>query len=196
MKRNVTSLLMIPLFVLGCQSEKVNPDRKYQVRSGVITYDTQLKTISVNLNYITVVYFDNYGSKERRDTYEDGLLKESFICDGTSLYQVSHQKKTAWKTGVAIHGTEPRFSIANLPKEDIKSGEIVMMPAELIAGKDCEIYRVNTGIATATYGGWKNISMLSEVKSPGGTSLMKAVNIEIIPVDDAKFRLPTNYILK
>ncbi|MEO6134525.1 MAG: hypothetical protein ABIP35_05195 [Ginsengibacter sp.] len=196
MKQKFVILLIALVFILGCQSEKDNPDRKYQVKSGVITYDTQLKTISVNLSYITIVYFDDYGSKERRDTYEDGQLKESFICNGISLYQVSHQKKTAWKTGVAIHGTEPRFSIANLPKEDIKSGKIVMMPGELIAGKDCEIYRVNTGVATATYGGWKNISMLSEVKSPGGTSLMKAVNIETIPVDDVKFRLPTNYILK
>ena len=196
MRLNLTFVLIILVFISGCYSEKTKAERKYQVKSGVITYDTQLKTISVSLSYITIVYFDNYGTMERRDTYEDGQLKESFICDGTSLFQVSHQKKIAWKTGNAVHGTEPQFSIENLSKEDIQSGKIKMMPNELIAGKDCEIYQVNTGVATALYGGWKNISMLSEINSPGGTSLMKAVNIETIPVDEAKFRLPGNYILK
>lgn len=196
MKANIILFFALLLFITGCNSVSFKGNRKYKVKSGIITYETQLKTISVKLNYMTLVYFDDYGLKERRDTYDNGQLKESFMSDGKSLYQLSHLKKTAYRTGAATHGTEAQFNWDKVTKEEKDSGTVIKLPNEIIAGKDCEIYFVKATVATARYGGWKNINMLSEITSPGGTSLMKAINIEIIPVDKERFELPPGYTLQ
>lgn len=118
------------------------------------------------------------------------------MSEGKSLYQISHDEKTGYRTGDAIHGTESKFDWSNVAQEDKDSGRAVKLPNEIIAGKDCEMYIVKADIATARFGGWKNIMMLSEIKSPGGVSLLKAVQIQTGPVPAEKFKVPAAYKIK
>lgn len=170
--------------------------KKYLIKSGVITYETRMKTLSVDLKYKSMVYFDNFGMKECKDTYDGNELGESYLSDGKYLYQVSHKTKEVYKTGAATHGTEPKFNWDKVSQKDKDSGIAIKLPHEIIAGKDCEVYLIKTDIATAKYAGWKNISMLLEVKSAGGTSVLKAIEVEIGPVPAEKFKLPAGYKLR
>lgn len=186
----------------ACQSLEKKPgdigkgypsEKKYQVKSGKIVYETGLKTLSVNLTYKTIVYFDDYGMRERRDTYDSNHLSDTYLCDGEYLYQITHTKKRIYRTGKALHGTEPRFDWNKVSQADKDSGIAMMLPKENIAGKVCDVYVVKAGIATARFAGWKNILMLYEVKSPGGVNLQQAISIDTTQVSPKVFELPKNY---
>ena len=170
--------------------------KKYDVRSGVITFNTSMNTLTVNVSYKTIISFDNYGMRERRDTYDGNVLSETFLCDGFNNYNISHIHKKIVRTGKAYRGTESRFGWDTINEEDIKSGKVIKKPTQVIANKTCRVFSINTGVASVTYGGWKHIILLNEVQSPGGKSLSKAVNVEIYPVDPETFKLPKGYSVR
>jgi hypothetical protein len=170
--------------------------KKYQIKSGTITYETVLNTISVHLKFKKVVYFDNYGMKERRDTYTGDTLDESLMSDGKNMYNIMHKTKEAFKTGQAYHGTESKFGWDEISQEDKALGKAKKYPDEIIAGKKCEVYHVEIYPVLAIYAGWKNICLFTEIKSKGGSSISRAVKVEVGPVDSSKFLIPGGYTIK
>ncbi len=190
----------VPETVLDLQEANANDSipvyKKYDVRSGVITFNTSMSTLTVNVTYKTVISFDHYGMRERRDTYDGDVLTETFLCDGFNNYNISHAHKKIVRTGKAYRGTESRFGWDQIKEEDIKSGRVIKRPTQIIAGKKCQVFSILTGVATVTYGGWNHIILLNEVESPGGKSFSKAVNVETDSVDPDTFKLPKGYAAK
>lgn len=170
-------------------------EKKYLIKSGVITYETVLNTISVHLKYKTVVYFDAYGMKERRDTYSGDTLSDSFFSDGENKYRINYGSNKAYWSGKAYRGTEPKFGWEEVTEDDKKSGKVRLIPDEVIAGKKCTAYMVKSGVITARYAGWNDILMLSEIKSPGGSSTMKAVAVKEDDVPKGIFSVPAGYTI-
>lgn len=170
--------------------------KKYEVKSGVITFNTSMNTLTVNVSYKTVISFDNYGMRERRDTYTGDTLSETFLSDGFNNYNISHKHKKIVRTGKAYRGTESKFGWDIISAEDVNAGKVRKDPPMTIAGKECKVYTIMTGVATVTYGGWENIILLNEVESPGGKSISKAEKVEIFPVDESTFILPKGYAIK
>lgn len=173
--------------------ENTTTERKYGVKSGEIVYETSLNTISVHMTYKTVVYFDDYGIKERRDTYKGDTLTESYLSDGKNTYRINHEKKQAFFSGKAYKGTEPKFGWNGIGEEDKKSGKAKLAPDEIIAGKECTVYTVKSDIVSAKFAGWEDIVMLSEISSPGGVSSTVATSITIEKVPASTFRIPRGY---
>lgn len=173
------------------------PDyKKYDVRSGIITFNTSMNTLTVNVSYKTIISFDHYGMRERRDTYDGDVLTETFLSDGFNNYNISHKTKMIVRTGKAYRGTESRFGWDIINEEDIKSGKVVKRSPLVIADKECQVFSIMTGVATVTYGGWKHIILLNEVQSPGGKSLSKAISVQIDTVKPETFKLPKGYAAK
>lgn len=167
--------------------------RKYGVKSGEIVFETILNTISVHMQYKTVVYFDNYGMKECRDTYRGDTLSESYLSDGQNTYRINHERKEVFFSGRAYRGTEPKFGWDEVDQEDKKSGKVKRVADEMIAGKKCMVYTIKSGVVSVKYAGWEGINMLSEIKSSGGVSLTTATDISIGAVPAVKFRIPRGY---
>ena len=170
--------------------------KKYDVRSGVISFNTSMNTLTVNITYKTVISFDNYGMRERRDTFEGDVLTETFLSDGFNNYNISHTNKKIVRTGKSYRGTESRFGWDKINEADIKSGKVIKRPLQVIANKKCQVYTIMAGVATVTYGGWNHIILLNEVESPGGKSLSKAVKVQIYSVNPGIFKLPKGYSVK
>lgn len=170
--------------------------KKYEVKSGVITFETSMNTLTVEVSYKTVISFDNYGMRERRDTYTGGTLSETFLSDGFNNYNISHTHKKIVRTGKAYRGTESQFGWDKISEEDVKAGKVRRDPPMTIAGKKCKVFTIMTGVATVTYGGWENIILLNKVESPGGKSISEAEKVEIYPVDESTFKLPKGYAIK
>src|SRR5687768_12326464 len=60
--------------------------KKYQIKSGIITFQETANMGSMKISSKKVLYFDDYGMKEREDSFDDeGQLKESFMSDGKDL---------------------------------------------------------------------------------------------------------------
>lgn len=186
----------VPDLQEATKNDSIPAYKKYDVQSGVITFNTAMNTLTVNVSYKTVISFDHYGMRERRDTYDGNILTESFLCDGFNNYNISHTHKKIVRTGKAYRGTESRFGWDAIKPEDIKSGKVAKKPAEFIANKKCQVFSIMTGVATVTYGGWNHIILLNEVHSPGGKSISKAVDVQIYSVDPQTFKLPKGYSVK
>ncbi|MEO6818361.1 MAG: hypothetical protein ABI204_01440 [Ginsengibacter sp.] len=177
-------------------NETIDTVKKYEIKSGIVRYQVILKTISVDMRYHTILYFDNFGARECKDTYAGDTLMESNMSDGKKTYKIDHIKKIAYYLGKAHYGVEPKYGWDNIAAEDIKSGKVKKLPNKIIAGKSCEAYEVNTGIASVTFGGWKNINVLADIHSPGGKSFTIATFISTEGTPEEKFIIPPKYKIK
>jgi hypothetical protein len=177
--------------------ELVAQAKKYDIKSGIITFETTMKIMGMAVTNKSVVYFDEYGTKECKETYSDGTLKESFFSDGKNLYKVSHDQKTAWKTGPALRGTEFRFDWNEISEKDKKAGKAKQLGKITVAGKECESFEYKDRGSTTTYAGWSHICLLTDLTSKDMNSIAKAVRIEEnarVPAE--KFSVPAGYTVK
>ncbi len=170
--------------------------KKYEIEFGVVTFNTSMNTLTVDVTYKTIISFDHYGMREKRDTYEEGVLTETFLSDGFNNYNISHKNKKIVRTGKAYRGTESKFGWDNITEEDLKSGKVIKDSPMIIAGKNCKVYTILAGVAKVSYGGWKNIILLNKVESPGGKSVSVAEKIDLNPVNESIFILPKGYDIK
>ena len=190
MKNLATFLLLsLPILVVGAGAQT----KKYDIKSGIVTFETAIKAGSMTIPRKVIVYFDEYGMKECKDTYEDNKLTESFFSDGKSLYKVIHNDKTAYKSGDAYRGTELKFDWNEVSAKDKKDGKAKKLPDMTVAGKTCQAFALNN----TTFAGWNGITLLTETKSKNMSSVSKAVKIEEnAKVPAAKFAVPAGYAVK
>jgi hypothetical protein len=174
--------------------------KKYDIKSGIVTYDLNMKVSTMEIKKKTIVYFDDYGMKECRETYSmDNKLEETYFSDGKILFSVNHAKKIAHKQGDAFRGTELRIEWTDFGTEkDRQEGKIKKMPALTIAGKNCESFGSDDGKGIVTvYGGWNKILMYLHVKSKSVETLQKAVKVEEnAKVSEEKFKVPAGYAVQ
>jgi hypothetical protein len=178
-----------------------NGIKKYGVKSGIITYEN---TISEGIPPIkSVVYFDDWGMKECKETYNNGALKEAFFSNGKNLYLVLPAEKTAYNRGNAYSGTEMKFNVedvqksAEYMKKDGKNVKVEVLPKETIAGKECEVMLFDQGNGNPTkFAGWQGITLLTELQGQI-KSVNKATDIKTdVPVPADKFAVPAGYAEK
>jgi len=193
-----TGLVLPAVFILaaalGAQATK-----KYDIKSGIVTYESVMKMSGMEIKDKVVVYFDDYGMKECKDTYDGDRLKESFFSDGKDLYLVQHATKKAFNRGTASRGTELRVEWSEFGTEkDRKSGKYKKLPAMTVAGKKCDVYEYNDGKGTLTkYGGWSKILLYMDMQMQGMETIQQAVKVEEnagVPSD--KFKVPAGYKLE
>src|SRR5580765_6507469 len=67
--------------------------KKYDIKSGIITYDTEMEMAGMKIPGKVVLYFDDYGIKECEETYKSGKLAESFVSDGKDRFKLYHDGK-------------------------------------------------------------------------------------------------------
>ena len=172
-------------------------DHKYDIKSAIITFEQTMEMSGFLSKNKVVVYFDDFGKKECKETYEDDKLKEVFFSDGKTLWLAVPGKKTAYERGPAYRGTEMRFDWNEMSPKDIQSGKAKKRPNVKIAGKDCESFQLETAYGLAVYAGWKKITLLTSVDNKGMKSAVTAVKVEEnVPVPATKFAVPAGYATK
>ena len=173
--------------------------QKYDIKSGIVTFESVSKVGTMEMKLKFVVYFDDYGMKECKETYKDGKLVNVFFSDGKTLYALNPGKKTASKKGDASRGTEPRVEFSEMgSQKDRDSGKVKKIAPLLVAGKQCEAIETNDGSGTVTqYAGWKKIMVYMKSSSASTTTTIKATKIEEnVAVPAAKFQVPAGYAIK
>jgi hypothetical protein len=198
MKRAMAFALAMVL-AAGTQLMAAQPAfQKYDVKSGIITMDSVMKMGTFEMKTKIVVYFDEYGMKECKETYQDGALSAVNFSDGKYIYSLQLKKKTATKTGEAFRGTELRVDFSEMgSQKDRDSGKVKKVAPMKIAGKDCEVIEANLGSSLTQYGGWKKVLVYMKTSSSDMTTTIKATKIEEnAAVPAAKFQVPAGYALK
>jgi hypothetical protein len=197
--KTYTIFLLICAAFLMMASPLMSQIKKYDIKSGIVTYDLIMKVGKMKIKKKTIVYFDDFGMKECRETFSDNKLEESYFSDGKNLYSVRHAKKIVFKQGTAYRGTELRVEWSEFGTEkDRQSGKIKKMPAMSIAGKNCESFGSDDGKGTITvYGGWNKILMYLHVKTKSVETVQKAVTVEEnVKVSEEKFKIPAGYAVQ
>jgi hypothetical protein len=197
--KTYTIFLLICAVFLMMTSPLRSQIKKYDIKSGIVTYDLVMKMGKMEIKKKTIVYFDDFGMKECRETFSNSKLEESYFSDGKNLYAVRPAKKIVFKQGAAYRGTELRVEWTEFGTEkDRQSGKIKKMPAMSIAGKNCESFESNDGKGTVTrYGGWNKILMYLHVKTKSVESVQKAVKVEEnAKVSEEKFKIPAGYAVQ
>ncbi len=167
--------------------------KKYQIKSGIITFESTLTMGKMILKTKSVVYFDDYGMKECKDSYDDEKIKESFFSDGKDLYLTIYTEKAVYKRGTAFRGTEYRFDM----EEILRSGKAKKLPNMTVVGKNCEAFELNDRGNISTFAGWNNICLYLGTNQKTMTVVNKAVKFEEnakIPAE--KFKIPAGFTLK
>lgn len=174
------------------QSGKANANRKYKIKSGIITFETSV----AQLKGKEILYFDDYGSKELLEKYSGDKLKEITLADGTTMYKIKPDQKIANKMGDANRGLAYKFDWNEI--ETQTQGTKAKKLANItIAGKDCESYTYENKGMTTTFAGWNNICLFTEQKMKIGTSVSKAISIEENAViAPEKFQVPAGFEIK
>jgi len=193
MKRKLSLLVLAALSLTLIANAQF---KKYDTKSGIVTYESIMKMDGFEMKQKIIVYFDDYGIKECKETYVNNKLEEIFFCDGKDLYFVKPAEKTAFYRGTASRGTELRVEWTEFGTEkDRQSGKYKKLPPKKIAGKECEMFEHNDGKGTVTlYGGWKKILLYMELKSKGIESVRRAIKVEEnVQVSPDKFKVPAGY---
>jgi len=193
MRTNV--LLLGAVVFAGVLAAQAQP-KKYDIKSGVVTYESIMNMGGFEIKKKEVVSFDDFGMRECKETFSRDKLEETFFSDGKNLYLMKPGKKTAYKRGTATRGTELRVEWSEFGTEkERQSGMYKKLPAMKVAGKDCEVFEYNDGKGTITrYGGWNKILLYMEMKSKSMESTQRALKVEehaAVPAD--KFKVPAGF---
>jgi hypothetical protein len=194
MKRNMLLLSAVIMFVVEVAAQ--TPVKKYDIQSGIVTYELTTKLGKLEMKIKSIVYFDDYGMKECKETYSNDQLNQSYFSDGKELYAVKHNKKVAYKRGTASRGTELRVEWSEFGTEkDRQSGKIKKLPSMKIAGKDCEMIASDDGKGNITrWGGWKKILFYMNTGASGSETILRAVKVEEnVKVPPEKFQVPAGF---
>jgi len=189
-------LLLVILFLFTAMAVAQTTIKKYDIKSGIVTFETTSKVGGMEMKMKSIVYFDDYGIKECKETYTGDKLLRSHFSDGKNLYTIIFSTKTARSEGKAFRGTEVRVDWQEFGTEkDRESGMIKKMPAMTVAGKTCEVYQTDDGKGMiATYAGWNKILLYLDVQTKGLRTTQEAVKVEEnvkVPLD--KFIVPAGY---
>lgn len=194
MRRKI--LLILFAFILAAAVSAQVPVKKYDIKSGIVSYESIMKMGDFEIAKKIVVYFDDYGMKECKETFSENKLEESYFSDGKNLYSVKHDQKTAFKQGTASRGTELRVEWSEFGTEkERQSGKYKKIPSVKVAGKNCEMFEYNDGKGTITrYGGWNKILLFMEMKTKSMETVQRALKVEEdAKVPTEKFKVPTGF---
>jgi hypothetical protein len=184
------------VFLFSVIAAAQTPPKKYDIKSGIVTYELLMKVGNFEIKNKIVVYFDDYGLKECRETFSKEKLEQSAFSDGKTLYVIKPNQKTAYDRGSASRGTELRVEWSEFGTEkDKQSGLYKKLAGMTVAGKNCEVFEYNDGKGTITrYAGWNKILMYMESKTSSTETVQKALKIEEnIKVPPEKFAVPAGY---
>lgn len=194
--RNIILLILSVAFIFAATVTAQVTFNKYDIKSGIVTYDVVTKMGNFEMKSKAIVYFDEYGMKECKETYTNDKLEESFFSDGKDLYAVKFEQKTAYKRGPASRGTELRVEYSEFGTEkDRSSGKVKKIPSMKVADKSCEMIEVDDGKRSVTkYGGWNKILLLMDTKTKSMQTVQRAVKVEEnAKVPPEKFKVPSGY---
>ena len=186
------SLLVLVLLATGAAAQK-----KYDVKSGIITFENSIRILAKPVPQRQILYFDEYGMKERKELYEGDVLMEAFLSDGRHLFNLVFEESTAYRSGRAVQGTETRFDGDSLSAVWKKKGTVKKLAAMKIAGRLCDAYELVDAGGTTILAGWNHITLFTDNAAVGIHSVSKAVTIEEnAKVPAEMFRVPPGFVIK
>lgn len=170
--------------------------REYLVKSGNIRFEGREGiNDSITDSWIQVLYFEDYGSKERMEIYSnDEVLKSVSFNIGNKIISLDLDEKIAHQ-----RDWNDRSGLLNSFDRLVQSAGSLAYDweKETVAGKECDVFYEPTDGGRAKYAGWGNIRFLLDHRSEGwGDYYLAAIEFTEGPVDPELFQVPEGFTLK
>ncbi len=162
---------------------------KYKIKSGTIEFVTS----AGDLKGRKVVHFDDYGAKERVESYDGNEpLKGYNTSDGNTRYYIDLEKKSAWISDQnGSRGWEMQFHTWNELERQGQSENYNRVENISVAGKDCEAYEYG---GSTVFAGWQGLTLYQKQKP---NILVEAVKLEEnVAHDPSVFAVPEGFEVK
>jgi hypothetical protein len=178
------------------ESRTENSHKKYEVKSGIVTFETVMEMGNTKINSRKILYFDDYGIKESEEEYKtDASWKEvlesrNFVKDGYR-YNCSFSYKNGAKTKAMGYGVAPVFNMEEAAT--MKENNYKELPEEEVCGKPCKGFSMKTASGDIKMNGWNGITLRTTLDNPSMKmrSETKAVKIEEnVAIPEDKFMVP------
>jgi hypothetical protein len=174
-------------------SAEVKSKGKYQIKSGIVTYTSQV----MKMDQTTVITFDDYGNKEVTDTYTEAmgvkLHSRTIVKDGYA-YNLNMDEKSGSK--VKMYGSGSAIDYTNLTKDIEEKMNMKKLGTETILGKECEIYSFDYKEMSTkgTTWIWKGVALKSVVNSMGMEVTLTGTSFDDNPkIDQNIFNVPEGF---
>ena len=191
------TFVLFAAFLLCLTTQTTAQVKKYDIKSGIVTFDVAITIGDMKLASKAIVYFDDYGMKECKETYTGDKLSHVYFSDGASLYSLSPSKKQATRSGKAFSGTELRYDWAEASSKAEEERHAKKIPNMVIAGKNCEAFQTTQKETICTFAGWNHILLSFETGGGGSRSITRAVKVEEnVQVPAEKFKVPAGYTIQ
>ena len=195
--RSVRVSCLILAVLLAVATQGGGQTKKYDIKSGIVTFDIVMTIGEMKITSKAIVYFDDYGMKECKETYSGDRLSHSYFSDGKTLYNLNPSQKKASSAGKAFSGTELRYDWAEASSKEEAERHAQKIDNMTVAGKNCEAFRTTQKETICTFAGWSHILLYSEIGGGNSKSVIRAVKIEEnVPVPGDKFKIPDGYTLQ
>jgi hypothetical protein len=176
--------------------------KKYDTKSGIVTFETKMEMSGMTIKTKSVVYFDDYGIKECEETYKtdasgkEALTDRSFVKDGFR-YTCSIENKGGIKTKALGYGVAAPFNMDEA--STMKDVQFKKTGDETICGKPCESFSMVTPSGVIKMFGWNKIALKTTLDNASMKMKTETVATKVeenvsIPAD--KFEVPKDVVMK
>lgn len=162
---------------------------KYKIKSGTIEFESSMGPVKSR----KVVHFDDYGSKERVENYDNGdALKGYNTSDGKTRYFIDVESKTAWISDQnGSLGWEMKFHSWEELDRQGQTKDYTRVEDITVAGKQCEAYEYR---GSTVFAGWQGLTLYQKQEP---NILVEAVKLdENVNHDPAIFGVPEGFEVK
>ena len=175
-------------------AEPIPKHAVYDIKSGIVTYESTLAGKSSLPKNKVVLYFSQYGLRQRID-YHEGLENKILSSDvflDSARYSIDHQKKII----TDVQSSPEMFLFTPIYNNMAYTRKSVLQ--DTVAGKRCEIYlwELQDIKFTLKRSGWKSICLLHQWTQEEESQIMEAVKVETVEVTKEKFQTPKGYRIR
>lgn len=171
-------------------SEQALIENKYDIKSGIINFETKMEMAGMVIKSKKILYFDDYGNKECEEEYGDDpasgkevLKSRSFTKDGYQ-YILSFENKSGLKSKLRGAGVAAKFDMDEASA--MKENKFVKLADETVCGKTCTAFSMETPAGKIKMYGWNRINLKTVLNGASMKSESAATKIQesvTIPAD-------------
>jgi hypothetical protein len=155
---------------------------KYDIKSGIVTYETKMEAAGMIIKSKKILYFDDYGAKECEEEYKSDAASGKEILKGRNFtkdgfhYIISFENKGGVKTKMRGTGVAAKFDMDEAAS--MKENKFVKLADETICGKSCNAFSMETPSGKITMSGWNRVTLKTSLAGNGIKSESTATKIE------------------
>jgi hypothetical protein len=173
--------------------------KKYDIKSGIVTFETSMEMSGMNIKSTKILYFDDYGIKECEEEYEtnpatgkETLKNTNFVNEGYH-YICSIENKGGIKTKSRGYGVAAPFNMSEA--SSLKDQQFKKIEDVTICGKSCNGFSMVTPSGNIKMYGWNRITLKTTLENDAAKMKSTTVATKIeenVPVPADKFAVPTD----